>query len=57
LKAHSDDPVPLLISGNEIEGDKVEKFSEKACKRGSLGVLEHGSELMPKLMDFLKRKD
>jgi 2,3-bisphosphoglycerate-independent phosphoglycerate mutase len=57
LKAHSDDPVPLLISGNGIKGDKVEKFSEKTCKRGSLGVLKHGSELMPKLMDFIKRKD
>jgi len=57
LKAHSDDPVPLLISGNGIRGDKVKKFSEKTCKKGSLGVLEHGSELMPKLMDFLKRKD
>jgi len=56
LRAHSDDPVPLLISGNGIEGDKVEKFSEKACKRGGLGVLEHGSELMPRLMVFLKRK-
>jgi 2,3-bisphosphoglycerate-independent phosphoglycerate mutase len=57
LKAHSDDPVPLLISGNGIEDDKVKKFSEKACEKGSLGVLEHGSELMPKLMSFLKRKD
>jgi 2,3-bisphosphoglycerate-independent phosphoglycerate mutase len=57
MKAHSDDPVPLLISGNGIEGDKVKKFSEKACEKGSLGVLEHGSELMPKLMSFLKRKD
>jgi len=56
LRAHSDDPVPLLISGNAIEGDKVEKFSEKACKGGSLGVLEHGSELMPKLIGFIKRK-
>jgi len=57
LKAHSDDPVPLLISGNEIKGDKVKKFSEKACKKGSLGVLEHGSELMPKLMGLVKPKD
>jgi len=57
LRAHSDDPVPLLISGNEIEGDKIKKFSEKACKRGSLGILEHGSELMPKLMGFIKRKN
>lgn len=57
LRAHSDDPVPLLISGNGIQGDEIEKFSEKACKRGSLVVLEHGSELMPKLIGLLKRKD
>jgi 2,3-bisphosphoglycerate-independent phosphoglycerate mutase len=54
LKAHSDDPVPLLISGNNIEGDNVSKFSEKKCKKGSLGILEHGTELMPKLVGFLK---
>lgn len=57
LKVHSDDPVPLLISGNRIEGNKVKKFSEKTCKKGSLGVLEHGFELMPKLIGFLKPKD
>ena len=54
LKAHSDDPVPLLISGNGIVGDDVAKFSEKECKKGSLGVLERGTELMPKLMNFLR---
>lgn len=54
LKAHSDNPVPLLISGNKIEGDNAHKFSEKECKKGSLGVLKHGTELMPKLIDFLK---
>ncbi|MEM3562483.1 MAG: alkaline phosphatase family protein [Candidatus Jordarchaeaceae archaeon] len=56
LKAHSDDPVPLLISGNKIKGDKVSKFSEKECRKGSLGILEHGYELMPKLMDLLKKQ-
>jgi len=56
LKAHSDAPVPLLISGNKIQGDKVSKFSEKECKKGSLGVLEHGAELMPMLMSLLKGK-
>ena len=50
LKAHSDDPVPLLISGNKIRGDKVQKFSENECKKGELGVLLHGIELMPKLI-------
>jgi 2,3-bisphosphoglycerate-independent phosphoglycerate mutase len=57
LKAHSDDPVPLLISGNDIEGDKAVKFSEKECGRGSLGVLEHGWELMPRLMRFVRKRN
>jgi 2,3-bisphosphoglycerate-independent phosphoglycerate mutase len=54
LKAHSDDPVPLLISGNKVKGDGVSKFSEKECKKGSLGILEHGTKLMPKLISFLR---
>ena len=55
LKAHSDDPVPLLISGNKIQADEVQKFSEKECKKGELGILSHGTELMPKLIMRLKR--
>ena len=54
LKAHSDDPVPILISGNKIQADKVQKFSEKECKKGELGILLHGTELMPKLIMHLK---
>jgi 2,3-bisphosphoglycerate-independent phosphoglycerate mutase len=54
LKAHSDDPVPLLISGNKIEGDQGAKFSERECKKGSLGTLESGTELMAKLIAFLR---
>jgi len=54
LKAHSDDPVPVLISGGKIQGDNTKKFSEKECKKGSLGMLMHGTELMPKLMNFVK---
>ena len=54
LKAHSDDPVPVLISGDKIQGDNIRKFSETECKKGSLGVLMHGTELMPKLMNFFK---
>jgi len=56
LKAHSDDPVPVLIAGNKIKGDKALKFSEKECKKGSLGILNHGTELMPKLMNFMKAR-
>ena len=53
LKAHSDDPVPLVISGGKIKGDNTTKFSEKQCKLGSLGLLEHGWQLMPRLMDSI----
>lgn len=54
LKAHSDDPVPLLIAGNGLQGDRVQRFSEKECKMGELGVLLKGTELMPKLVNYVK---
>lgn len=54
LRAHSDDPVPLLISGNKIQADKVQRFSEKECKKGELEILPHGTELMPILVHYLK---
>jgi len=54
LKAHSDDPVPVLITGNKIKGEKAHKFSERECKKGSLREIKRGTQLMPKLMNFLK---
>lgn len=48
LKAHSADPVPLLIYGKGK--DKVEKFSEKACMKGSIGKI-YGKNLL-KLCGF-----
>jgi 2,3-bisphosphoglycerate-independent phosphoglycerate mutase len=56
LKAHSDDPVPLLIAGNGIDGDALSGFSEKECRKGSLGLLTRGTELMPKIMALLKEE-
>ena len=57
LKTHSDDPVPLLICGKGVESDDVSQFSEKECRRGSLGLLQFGTELMPKLVNFLKHAE
>jgi 2,3-bisphosphoglycerate-independent phosphoglycerate mutase len=54
LKVHSDTPVPLIISGGPISDRKSVKFSERNCLNGSLGTLEYGYELMPKLMALLK---
>jgi 2,3-bisphosphoglycerate-independent phosphoglycerate mutase len=56
LKVHSDTPVPVLISGGKIKDENTAKFSERECEKGSLGVLAHGFELMPKLMKLLKEK-
>jgi len=54
LKAHSDDPVPLLVAGNKLQADGVQSFSEKECKKGEFGVLRKGTELMPKLVSYVK---
>jgi 2,3-bisphosphoglycerate-independent phosphoglycerate mutase len=54
MKTHSDDPVPILISGNKIQSDPVQQFSERECKKGSLGILDRGTELMPKLVHYMK---
>lgn len=45
LKAHSPDPVPLIVTGGNIKSDGTMSFSEKACKHGSLGELL-GKDLM-----------
>jgi 2,3-bisphosphoglycerate-independent phosphoglycerate mutase len=55
LKVHSDTPVAVLISGDHVGNGKTTKFSEKECAKGSLGTIERGCELMPKLMELLKK--
>jgi len=47
LKTHSSDPVPVLIYGKDK--DKVQYFSEKACKKGKIGLIK-GKDLMKYLL-------
>ena len=54
LKVHSDTPVPVLISGDHIGNGKAVKFCERECASGSLGIIDRGCELMPKLMQLFK---
>ncbi len=56
LKVHSDTPVPVLISGDHMGNGKAAKFSERECAKGSLGTIERGCELMPKLMELIKNR-
>ena len=55
LKTHSDDPVPVLIAGNKLQADNVQRFSEKDCRMGELGILAQGTELIPMLVNYLER--
>ena len=38
-KSHSDDPIPILISGNLVKKDGSKRFTESYASRGTLGCL------------------
>jgi 2,3-bisphosphoglycerate-independent phosphoglycerate mutase len=39
-KGHSDDPVPLLVSGRMVKNDGLGRFIERYAKKGALGLLQ-----------------
>jgi 2,3-bisphosphoglycerate-independent phosphoglycerate mutase len=49
MKAHSADPVPLLVCGGNVKPDGTLSFSERATKSGSIGELL-GRQIMPLLV-------
>jgi 2,3-bisphosphoglycerate-independent phosphoglycerate mutase len=51
-KAHSADPVPLLITGGDVSSDSLGAFGESDCKKGSLGKMM-GPQIVPYLMKLL----
>jgi 2,3-bisphosphoglycerate-independent phosphoglycerate mutase len=53
LKAHSADPVPVLIAGGGVDADNIKEYTEKTCQGGKLGILM-GPELMPLLVNFAR---
>lgn len=52
-KGHSDDPVPLLVSGKSVSQDGTARFTENCAKRGSLGLLM-GADVLAKAVDMVK---
>jgi 2,3-bisphosphoglycerate-independent phosphoglycerate mutase len=52
-KAHTAEPVPLLVSGGSVQPDGVTTFGEHACAEGALGRLR-GVEIVPRLADLLR---
>ncbi len=52
-RAHTADPVPLLVAGPGVATDAVEAFGERAAREGGLGLLT-GPEIVPRLVDLMR---
>ena len=51
---HSGDPVPFLLTGPGVRGDRVARFGEADCAEGILGHLR-GEDVMPVLLNAADR--
>jgi 2,3-bisphosphoglycerate-independent phosphoglycerate mutase len=54
-KAHTDDPVPLLIAGPGIAPDGVRTFGERTARDGSLGTMQ-GLDIMERLQALARQE-
>lgn len=54
--AHTDDPVPVALMAPNIEPDEVKTLTEKQCIKGKLGIIEHGWELLSRILKIIDRK-
>ncbi|MCH9041099.1 MAG: alkaline phosphatase family protein [Nitrosopumilus sp.] len=52
-KGHSDDPVPILVSGDFIKNDGTTRLTEEQAKKGSIGLLQ-GAEVVSKSLELIK---
>jgi 2,3-bisphosphoglycerate-independent phosphoglycerate mutase len=53
-KAHTADPVPLLVAGPGVGSDGCETFGERAARDGALGTLR-GTQIVPQLVDLMRQ--
>jgi 2,3-bisphosphoglycerate-independent phosphoglycerate mutase len=54
-KGHSDDPVPVLISGNLINSDGSARFTEKYAARGKIGQIM-GAQVLKNALNLVNLK-
>jgi 2,3-bisphosphoglycerate-independent phosphoglycerate mutase len=52
-KSHTDDPIPLLVSGNGIKSDGSQRFTEFCGSKGSIGTLK-GSEVISSVLNMIR---
>ena len=56
LRSHSWHPVPTLLYGRYVRADGIAEFGERACARGSLGVLP-AKDMLPLALANANRLD
>ena len=52
-KGHSDDPVPVLVSGDFLKKDGTTRMTEEQAKKGSIGLLQ-GAEVVLTALNLIK---
>jgi 2,3-bisphosphoglycerate-independent phosphoglycerate mutase len=52
-KGHSDDPVPVLVSGDFIKNDGTTRMTEEQAKQGKIGLLQ-GAEVVTTALNLIK---
>jgi 2,3-bisphosphoglycerate-independent phosphoglycerate mutase len=56
MKSHSDDPVPILISGDMINNDGTSRFTEKYGEKGSIGLI-NGENILTFTLNMILNKN
>jgi 2,3-bisphosphoglycerate-independent phosphoglycerate mutase len=52
-KAHTADPVPLLVAGGRVDPDGSPAFGETVCSQGSLGLLR-GVQILSRIAELVR---
>lgn len=52
-RGHSDDPVPVLVSGNLVKKDGTTRFTEEEAKKGQIGLLA-GADVIKTALKLIK---
>jgi 2,3-bisphosphoglycerate-independent phosphoglycerate mutase len=52
-KAHTADPVPLLVCGPGVQADGVTAYGERSAADGSIGTIR-GVDILPRLVSLLR---
>lgn len=54
-KGHSDDPVPVLVSGDFIRNDGTARMTEAQAKKGSIGLIQ-GADVVTTALNLIKSR-